>query len=419
MRLPYRVVGDYHVDRQEMYAQQCVQSTCTNRPKSFLQARISDYLSQVTYCGGYSGEDPPLPIPNREVKLTSADGTAPPGGRVGSCRFSNGSSLLTRAIFFVIIEIHKFMQYLGEILALLVSFSWTISSIYADLACRKIGTMSTNVIRLFMSFILLGAVLWITVGHPYPVYADGKTILWLALSALVGYNFGDWCLFNSYMSIGARFGQLLMTLAPPIAALTGWIFLGEKLSWTSLIAMVVTLAGLAISILGKGDGHKVQLTLPLKGVIFGVGAALGQGVGLVLSKIGLTYYAEAIPADAPEIVNTMLPFASTMLRAIVGGFGFLAIMALRKEMPVLGAALKNGTGMKYTAIMTVFGPALGVSMSLMAVRYTSAGIASTLMALSPVFIMLPYAIIFKQKIRMRELIGVAVTMLGVALFFLL
>ena len=26
--------------------------------------------------GGYSGEVPPLPIPNREVKLASADGTA-------------------------------------------------------------------------------------------------------------------------------------------------------------------------------------------------------------------------------------------------------------------------------------------------------------------------------------------------------
>ena len=44
----------------------------------------------VIYCGGYSGEVPPLLIPNREVKLTSADGTAPPGGRVGSCRFSGG-----------------------------------------------------------------------------------------------------------------------------------------------------------------------------------------------------------------------------------------------------------------------------------------------------------------------------------------
>ena len=46
-------------------------------------------LSQVTYCGGYSGGVPPLPIPNREVKPAIADGTAPPGGRVGSCRSSD------------------------------------------------------------------------------------------------------------------------------------------------------------------------------------------------------------------------------------------------------------------------------------------------------------------------------------------
>ena len=44
------------------------------------------YLSQDIYCGGYCGGDPPLPIPNREVKPAIADGTAPPGGRVGSCR---------------------------------------------------------------------------------------------------------------------------------------------------------------------------------------------------------------------------------------------------------------------------------------------------------------------------------------------
>ena len=29
-----------------------------------------------TYLGGYSSEVPPLPIPNREVKLANADGTA-------------------------------------------------------------------------------------------------------------------------------------------------------------------------------------------------------------------------------------------------------------------------------------------------------------------------------------------------------
>ena len=60
-----------------------IECTATRR----LSSHSLSCLFSETYCGGYSGEDPPLPIPNREVKLTIADGTAPPGGRVGSCHF--------------------------------------------------------------------------------------------------------------------------------------------------------------------------------------------------------------------------------------------------------------------------------------------------------------------------------------------
>jgi drug/metabolite transporter (DMT)-like permease len=210
-----------------------------------------------------------------------------------------------------------------------------------------------------------------------------------------------------------------MTLAPPIAAIAGWIMLGETLSWTSLVAMAVTLCGIAISILSRTPDHKVVLSLPVKGVLLGIGAGAGQGVGLVLSKIGLEHYVSAIPADAPEAINDMLPFASTMIRAIIGAAGFIAAMAIQKRLPDLRSAVRNKEGLRSVALLTVFGPVLGVSLSLMAVRYTNAGVASTLMALSPVLILIPYAFIFKQKIRFKELIGVAVTMAGVALFFLL
>ena len=91
--------------------------------------------------------------------------------------------------------------------------------------------MTVNVIRLVISAVILALVLWCTVGSPYPVYADGATWHWLGLSALVGYIFGDFCLFNSYVIIGARFGQLFMTLAPPAAAVTGMLLLGETMSW--------------------------------------------------------------------------------------------------------------------------------------------------------------------------------------------
>lgn len=311
------------------------------------------------------------------------------------------------------------MQHLGEIISLIVAASWTVTALFADKASHRLGSMTANVLRLTMAVIFLALLLWVTIGHPYPVYADGQAWMWLALSALVGYVFGDWCLFNCYLSIGARFGQLLMTLAPPMAAVAGWILLGESLSWKSLIAMVVTLTGIGISILSRGEGHTVKLTLPLKGILLGVGAGVGQGVGLVLSKIGMTHYAAALPADVPAAMDTMLPFASTMIRAVVGSLGFLALMALQKDLGRLKTAVHDPIGMRYALIMTLFGPVLGVSLSLMAVEYTNAGIASTLMALTPVLILIPYAFIYKQKIRPREILGVTVSMIGVALFFLL
>ena len=98
------------------------------------------------------------------------------------------------------------MQYLGEIISLVVAVLWTATALFANEASRRIGAMSANFFRMAFSGILLAGLLWVTIGHPYPAFADGKTWLWMALSALVGYVFGDFCLFNSYVVTGARFG---------------------------------------------------------------------------------------------------------------------------------------------------------------------------------------------------------------------
>jgi len=310
------------------------------------------------------------------------------------------------------------MSHIGEIISLVVAVCWTATAIFADEASHRLGSMTVNVIRLVLASVFLGLLLWVTVGRPWPVYADGQAWLWLALSALVGYVFGDYCLFNSYLVIGARFGQLFMTLAPVFAALAGRVLLGEALKPIYWLAMAVTLSGIAISILSRGNGHHVQLSLPLKGILLGIGAGLGQGVGLVLSKVGLQYYEAAVPADAPAAMGVMMPFAGTMIRAIVGGAGFLLIMTLSGRLEQLRKAPRDRVGMRFAVLTTIFGPAIGVSLSLMAVQYAEAGIASTLMALTPVLIIAPYAIIHKQKVRPREVLGVLVSLVGVSMFFL-
>lgn len=311
------------------------------------------------------------------------------------------------------------MDHLGEILALLSAVSCTATALYASEASERLGPMAVNVIRLALAALFLSIVLLVTTGSPVPMYADRNAWLFLILSALVGYVFGDYCLFNSYLIIGPKIGQLFMTLSPPVAAITGWIILGETMTWKSVAAMAVTIAGIAISILSKDEGRQVRFSIPIKGILLGTGAGVGQGIGLVLSKVGMQYYETAIPSDAPQMMSAMMPFASTLIRGTAGCIGFLIIMLLQKDMKTLGKGLKDKTGMKYALMTTLTGPVLGVSLALMAVNHTDTGIASTLMALTPVLIILPYSLIYRKKVTPKEITGVLVSMTGVAMFFML
>ena len=84
----------------------------------------------------------------------------------------------------------------------------------------------------------------------------------------------------------------------------------------------------------------------------------------------------------------------------------------------LTIAFKDRKCLFSASAVTFFGPFLGVSLSLMATLYTNAGIAQTIMALTPVFIIIPTYFVFHQKIRLREVLGAIVAVLGVSMFFI-
>lgn len=309
------------------------------------------------------------------------------------------------------------MPYVGEIISLTVAVSWTVTALFAEVGSKRLGSLQMNVIRMVLSLCMLGTTLWWFTGSPFPLYADGKAWFWLSMSGFVGYLLGDYCLFNSYIWIGSRFGQLFMTLAPPTAAIAGFFMLGETLAWNAWLGMMVTLTGIGISVLNKGTSNKLSLKLPLKGVLFGIGAGVGQGVGLVLSKVGMTHYEASIPMGE-EMVADLMPFASTFIRAVTGAVGFLCVMGFQRQFHTLATSVRDGKGMNAAVWATITGPFIGVSLSLMAVQYTEAGIASTLMALTPVFIIWPAHFFFGQKVTFKEVMGACISVAGVSLFFI-
>ena len=311
------------------------------------------------------------------------------------------------------------MKYIGEIISLGVACSWTIAALSSEIGSRRLGVFVMNVWRMALALLLSAGLMWLTLGQPYPVYAGGSAWSWLLLSGVVGYFFGDWCLFNSYLTIGSRYGQLFMTLAPMFTAFSAWVMLGQTLAWSSLLAMAVTLTGIAISVLSRGEGHKVSVQLPAKGILFGIGAGLGQGVGLVLSKVGLDRYTADVPASVLPAIENYLPFGSNMIRCVAGLVCFSVWLMLRGEAGQLRASLRDHRGLTAMMVAVLSGPFIGVGFSLMAVQYTAAGIASTLMALTPILILWPSRWLFGQPVTMRSVLGAVISCVGVSLFFLL
>ncbi len=323
-------------------------------------------------------------------------------------------------------------MFVGEIIALFVAVSWTVTALFAEVASKRMGSLPLNVVRMTMSLTLLVVTLWLTMGIPWPRYADGGTWGWLLLSGVVGYVIGDYCLMQGYIYIGSRFGQLFMTLSAPTAALTGRLLLGEQMRPLAILGMVITLGGIALSILSKGEKSEVKLKLPRKGVFFAAVAGICQGFGLVLSKIGLQHYDAAIAAAGlsdrlvpdgavlPLPLYLSVPFAATMIRATIGLLGFFLLLRVFNKdwRQKLSHAVHDRRAMWCVLGATVFGPFVGVSASLLATQYTSTGIAQTLFALTPVLIIAPAALLFRQRVTPREVVGAVISVAGVCLFFI-
>jgi len=302
------------------------------------------------------------------------------------------------------------MHHAGELAALLTACFWTVTALSFEAASKRIGSMSVNLLRLVVGFLFLSLFTWIYRGAFFPVDATASAWFYLILSGLVGFVFGDLCLFQAFVVIGARVSMLMMALAPPITALIGWIILGEHLTPMNWLGMAITIAGIALVVLRREEKdvtsraiRKVKFNFPIWGVLLGLGGALGQAAGLVLSKYGMKDYD---------------PFAASQIRVLTGIAGFSILFTILGRWKNALQSLSLRKPMIQLSVGAFFGPFLGVSFSLLSVQLTTAGIAATIMAIVPVLIIAPSVIINKEKVTFREIAGAIIAVGGVSLFFI-
>ena len=301
-------------------------------------------------------------------------------------------------------------DFTGELAALGTALSFAFGSTLFTFAGRHFGSALVNRTRLLMSVVILMAIHLFLYHELLPSQITPESFFWLAASGIVGLALGDASLFQAFILIGPRLSMLMMALAPVVSVILAWLFLGEVLSFQSLLGIGLTVAGI-FWVVSERQGRKKQKTtsdLPtrtyLLGLLFGLGGALGQASGLILSKFALNEGVE--------------PLSATLIRMLVAMFWVWTIAVGRRQVASSVRELRiYPRAVGFLLLATIFGPVIGVTLSQVAVQRAPVGIASTLMSLTPIFLIPLGFVIFKEKVSWRTSLGTLVAFVGTALLF--
>ncbi len=301
------------------------------------------------------------------------------------------------------------MAYLGEISALAAALFWSVNSLIFGFAVRRLGSFSLNLIRLNLAALLLCSAAVVTSGTTWISDTTLRDLSLLGISGLIGLTLGDWAYYQALHILGPRLATLLFSLVPPITILLGVIYLDERPRLIALLGMALTVAGVTWVVLERpavlppGVRRVPGRTPRVAGVFFGLLGALGQSVGLILSK-------EAMGAGVP-----VLPATATRMAA--GAAGIWVVWILSRRPLGLARLMEDRRVLPATACGVLLGPVLGIWLSMIAVKYTLAGIAATLTSTMPVLILPLVAFVHRERISLRAAVGAALAVAGIALIF--
>ena len=292
----------------------------------------------------------------------------------------------------------------GEAAALATSVLWAFTAIFFTLASLRIGSYTVNRVRLIIAVLLLGTTHLAIYGSFLPLGAGAGAWAWLGVSGLIGLTLGDTLLFQSLVELGTQRAMLVMASWPILAALMAFLFMGERLSARELLGVVITLASIAWVVAGGAKAADGLSRRPLRGSLLAFGGAACQAAGVLMAKQGL---AGELPA-----------LSGTVIRMTVAAIGLWAVSLFRKDIFEAARKLRDGRGALFTACGAVFGPFLGVWLSLLAVKYAKVGIAAALMSLPPVLLIPLGRWIFHDKITLRAVLGTVGALGGAWLLFI-
>ncbi len=263
--------------------------------------------------------------------------------------------------------------------AFLTTVLWSFSAIFARRLVGTLGSTLANLSRSLVAVALLG--IW---AFAFGQGCRGDGFSWYLLSGVIGFGLGDITLYFALARIGSRLTLLLtQCLAAPFAIAIEWLWLGTALTPAQLVCTAGVLGGVSAALIPKDNPHLPRRML-WTGIGFGVLAALGQGLGAVISRKA---YALSL-ASGVQIDGGTAAFQRIIAGAVIGSLAWWLWRHRAGEQRWSGlVGAWSDRRFRYTLLVAALcGPVVGVGCYQWALATAPSGIVLPIVALCPVVI---------------------------------
>ena len=300
-------------------------------------------------------------------------------------------------------------SFVGEIAALSAAFLWATATVVFGQLGKRIPPLLLNGFKALIAIALI--LITLILKQETIPNIDPRTTILLLLSGSIGLGLGDTAYFLALNLLGARRALLIETLAPPLTALGGWVFLQENLKPMAWFGIILTALGVAWVIAERTPSVRLSLVEPtqqLLGIGWGLCAIFAQATGAILSRAAL-------------VESSISPLWSSLLRLLAGiMLVWLLILTKSQEKIRLKPTVfkiawttRLLMGLGFAAFVGTY---LGIWLQQTAFKFAPAGVAQTLLATSPLFI-LPIAMVRGERVSHRTIGGTMLSFIGIMLLF--
>lgn len=266
------------------------------------------------------------------------------------------------------------------IFALLTTLFFAATSVCGTQSARLLGAARANALRLLTATLILGTF----------ALALGDTLAgrpWLfALAGAIGFGLGGFCMFQALPRLGPTLSMLGVQCASTVAAtIIAWLWLKETLTPPQIVAAISILTGVIL-----GMAPRIQREIRPRdlrhGLLWVLAAAIYQGISMNLSRYAFLSM-KAAGEDMPQMI--MPAFQRLCGGVIIGALLFGLTQLLRPLRPAPPDAKPRSApapgfqrvpAWGWVLANALFGPVLGVTTMLWALRFVTPGVVQTIIA---------------------------------------